>query len=350
MASTELLLIRHAVNDFVKTGKLAGWTPGVHLNDEGRAQAVALGERLASTKLDAIYASPLDRTVETAQAILAHHPDLQLQTVNEIGELKIGDWQGAELSKLYRRKQWFMVQAFPSRTRFPNGETFGQAQLRAIDALEAMAVRHPRGRVAVVSHADIIKLVLAYYLGAPLDMFQRINVSPASLSVVSVGFGRITVQQINETHYLPQPAKGDGSVIEINPAHAMTVEAVGSPGQRVFYFQVQHGEDQVTTLDIEKTQALLLADEVEKLFAGGADLPDLAEPTTLRDPQSSVFRAGKIALQFEQNNDMILLEFTELLGAEQGQPRLLKVWGSRQQVRTLGEQARQVARRGRTEP
>lgn len=349
MAGTEILLIRHAVNDFVKTGKLAGWTPGVHLNDEGRAQAAALGERLANTKLDAIYSSPLDRTMETAQAVLAHHPDLQLQVVEDIGELKIGDWQGAELSKLYRRKQWFMVQAFPSRTQFPNGETFRQAQVRAVDALEAMVQQHPRGRIAVFSHADIIKLVLAFYLGAPLDMFQRINVSPASISIIVVGYGRITVQQINETTYLPQPKKGDGSIIDIRPAHTLSVEAVGAPGQRTFYFQAQHGEDQLTTLDIEKTQALLLADEIDKLFTGALDAPALGEPVALRDPQTSVFRAGKIALQYDQNDDMIMLEFTELLGAEQGTPRRFKVWGTRQQMRTLGEQARQVARRGRTE-
>ncbi|MFN8418445.1 MAG: histidine phosphatase family protein [Anaerolineae bacterium] len=110
---TEFLLIRHAVNDYVKTGKLAGWTPGVHLNDEGRAQAVALGQRLASTKIDALYASPLERTVETAQAVLEHHPDLTLQLLEEVGEVRYGDWQGAELNKLYRRKQWLMVQAFP---------------------------------------------------------------------------------------------------------------------------------------------------------------------------------------------------------------------------------------------
>jgi probable phosphoglycerate mutase len=345
----ELLLIRHAVNDYVKTGRLAGWTPGVHLNEEGLAQAAALGERLANTKLDAIYSSPLERTVETAQAILAHHPDLQLQTVEDVGELKIGDWQGAELSKLYRRKQWFMVQAFPSRTTFPNGETFRKAQIRAIDALEAIAQQHARGRVAVVSHADILKLVLAYYIGAPLDMFQRINVSPASLSIVSVGYGRITVQQINETSYLPQPKKGDGSVVELRPVHSLAVEAIGVPGQRMFYFQAQHGEDQVTTLDIEKTQALLLADEIDKLFASGLEAPALDEPVPLREGQSSVFRAGKIALQYEQNDDMIMIEFTELLGAEQGTPRVLKVWCTRQQARTLGEQARQVARRGRSE-
>src|SRR5450631_1234010 len=110
---TELLLIRHAVNDFVKTGKLAGWTPEVHLNAEGRAQAQALGLRLATTKITALYASPLERTVETAQAVLAHHPMLSLQLLDDIGEVRYGDWQGAEISKLTQRKLWPIVQTFP---------------------------------------------------------------------------------------------------------------------------------------------------------------------------------------------------------------------------------------------
>src|SRR5947199_308847 len=92
---TEFLLIRHAVNDFVKTGKLAGWTPEVHLNEDGKAQAAALGVRLANEKIHALYSSPLERTVETAQAVLEHHPDLQLQLLDDIGEVRYGAWQGA---------------------------------------------------------------------------------------------------------------------------------------------------------------------------------------------------------------------------------------------------------------
>src|SRR5262249_18856972 len=107
---TQLLLIRHAVNDFVKTGKLAGWTPEVHLNEEGKPRAAALGLRLGKTKIDAIYSSPLERTVETAEAVVAHHPDLRLQLLEAVGEVRYGAWQGGELSKLSQRKLWRLVQ------------------------------------------------------------------------------------------------------------------------------------------------------------------------------------------------------------------------------------------------
>src|SRR5204862_5927775 len=97
---TEFLLIRHAGNDFVKTNRLAGWTPEVHLNEEGRAQAAALGVRLATKHIDALYSSPLERTVETAQAVVEHHPELTLQLLEEIGEVRYGDWTGMEIRKL----------------------------------------------------------------------------------------------------------------------------------------------------------------------------------------------------------------------------------------------------------
>src|SRR3954451_4741552 len=95
---TQILLVRHAVNDFVKTGKLAGWTPGVHLNDEGKAQAEALGKRLADTPIQRLYSSPLERTMETAEAIRQHHLDLQIQAKEGIGEVRYGDWEGMEIA------------------------------------------------------------------------------------------------------------------------------------------------------------------------------------------------------------------------------------------------------------
>jgi len=203
---TTLLLIRHAVNDWVKTGKLAGWTPGVHLNEDGQAQAVALGQRLADRPLKAIYASPLERTMETAQAIAAHHSALDVQTLDAVGEVGYGLWQGEEVKKLVRRKMWHVIQYVPSRASFPEGESMRRVQLRAVDALEALAERHPREMVAVVSHSDIIKMMLAHYLGMHLDLFQRIVVSPASLSVLELGYGRPFVALVNDTsHYPPKP-------------------------------------------------------------------------------------------------------------------------------------------------
>jgi probable phosphomutase (TIGR03848 family) len=191
----------------VKTGKLAGWTPGVHLNEDGRAQAAALGIRLAKVRIDALYSSPLERTVETAQAVLEHHPGLTLQLLDALGEVHYGTWQGEELSKLSRRKLWQMVQFAPSQARFPGGEAMRETQLRAVNALEDLTIQHPHQTVAVVSHCDVIKMVVAHYLGLHLDRFQRIEISPASLTIIAVAHGYSAVIQVNETSYLPAPQK-----------------------------------------------------------------------------------------------------------------------------------------------
>lgn len=180
---TLLLLIRHGANDWVH-GRLAGWTPGVHLNDEGRSQAVALATRLAILPIEAVYASPLERTVETAQAIAAPR-GLPLRLVEGLGEVKYGEWQGAELKELYKHELWPGVQFYPSGTRFPNGETLGEAQVRMVATLDMLRAQHPKGVIAVVSHADIIKLALAYYIGVHVDLFQRLEVSPCSLSALA---------------------------------------------------------------------------------------------------------------------------------------------------------------------
>ncbi|MFW5692166.1 MAG: MSMEG_4193 family putative phosphomutase [Chloroflexota bacterium] len=195
---TTVLFIRHAVNDFVKTGKLAGWTPGVHLNDEGKAQAEALGERLAALPIRAIYASPLERTMETAEAIQRHHAELTIQQNEAIGEVRYGDWEGMEIAKLRSRKMWAVVQEYPSRARFPNGEAMRDVQTRAVDEVERLVRLHQREMIVLVSHADLIKMVLAHYLGMHLDNFQRIVVSPASISTLMMGHSRPFMASMND--------------------------------------------------------------------------------------------------------------------------------------------------------
>lgn len=208
---TEFLLIRHGANEYTRTHKLAGWTPEVHLNDHGRAQAAALGQHLATRTIYAVYSSPLERTVETAQAILAHHPNLVLQLLETVGEVRYGTYQGQELGKLAQRRLWRTIQLAPSRVRFPDGEAMRDVQMRAVNALEDLCEKHPRSTVAVVSHSDVIKMIVAHYLGMHLDLFQRINVSPASLTVLSLGAGHAMIEQVNETSYLPkeEPPKPD---------------------------------------------------------------------------------------------------------------------------------------------
>ena len=180
---TQLLLIRHGINDMVGQKKLAGWLPGVHLNDEGRAQAQALCERLRDVPISAIYCSPLERTVETAEP-LAQAKDLPIQIREGLGEVRYGDWTGQLIEELAKHELWRVVQTYPSGMRFPGGDSMREMQARIVNELELIAADHPREIVAVVTHADLIKAALAHYLGMHFDLFQRIAVNPASVSVV----------------------------------------------------------------------------------------------------------------------------------------------------------------------
>jgi len=194
---TQLLLIRHAVNDVMKAKKLAGWMPNVHLNDEGRSQAEAIVERLQGTPIQAIYASPLERTVETAQP-LAQARGLEIQSREGLGEVRYGDWTGQSLEELSKLDAWKIVQMYPSGMRFPGGEAIREMQARIVGELEAIAADHPRDIVAVFSHADVIKAALAHYLGVHLDLFQRIVINPTSVSVIGLSPYGPRVLRVND--------------------------------------------------------------------------------------------------------------------------------------------------------
>jgi len=201
----QLMLVRHAQNDWVGE-RLAGWTPGVHLNEEGRQQAGALGRRLAHLPLTAIYSSPLERAVETAQAIAIHH-GLEIEILADLGEVRYGEWTGKSLKELAETELWPVVQVHPSGARFPQGENLRQVQARAVAALDALRQTHPNETdvVAVVSHADVIKAVLAHYAGLHLDLFQRLVISPASFSVVRFTLFGPRIVCLNDTGDVPQP-------------------------------------------------------------------------------------------------------------------------------------------------
>lgn len=178
---TRILLIRHGLNDYVKEHRLAGRTPGVHLNAEGLAQAAALAERLAAISLAAIYSSPLERACETA-APLAERLALTVQLLDDVKETDCGAWTGQLLDDLSKGDLWRQVQGCPSIFRFPDGESFVEIQARMVAALELVRAAHPGQTVAVFSHADPIKLAAAFYTGMPLDLFQRLEIAPASIS------------------------------------------------------------------------------------------------------------------------------------------------------------------------
>jgi probable phosphomutase (TIGR03848 family) len=182
-----LLLIRHGENEYVKKGRLAGRLPDVHLNDTGRTQAQSLAERLAKAPIKAIYASPLERAMETAEPLAKA---LNLETLPRPGflETDYGEWQGQTLKSLRRLKLWRKVQQAPSLARFPEGESFAECQQRVCREIEWICSQHDaKDMLACVFHADPIKLAVAYYIGLPLDHFQRLSSAPASITTLLIG-------------------------------------------------------------------------------------------------------------------------------------------------------------------
>jgi probable phosphomutase (TIGR03848 family) len=180
-----LLLLRHAVTEHTGA-RLSGWLPGLHLSEEGRQQAKALAERLGPVPVDALYASPLERCQETA-AIVAEARGLKVATLEDVGEVRYGDWTGRTLKELAREPLWKTVQATPSAVRFPGGESIFEMQARAVLAVERLRADHQGQTVAVCSHADVIKALACHYLGMHLDLVQRLVVSPASLTAIAFG-------------------------------------------------------------------------------------------------------------------------------------------------------------------
>jgi probable phosphoglycerate mutase len=205
-----LLLIRHGENEYVKTGKMAGRLPGVHLNERGRQQAADLAKALADVPLKAIYSSPLERAVETAGPI-ADGRKIEIQLRPELMDNDIGKWQGRSLKALSRLKKWKIVQQAPSRFTFPEGESFPQTQTRIASCLDEIAASHkPKDVVAVVFHADPIKLAVAHYLGMPLDHFQRLGCDTGSVTVLYVsemGAHLIKLNQRPPFDFLPKRKK-----------------------------------------------------------------------------------------------------------------------------------------------
>ncbi len=189
-----LLLIRHAPTP--ETGTiLTGRAPGVSLGEAGREMAQHLADRLSALKGHALYSSPIERCRETATPI-GRAWGLKPRVNRGFIEVDYGDWTGRKLKQLYKLKAWRGLFVAPSRFRFPRGESLGEMQSRAVAACEDLADSHRNQTVGVVTHADIIRAVLAHYLGSPLDLFQRLDVLPASVSVIDLprdGWPRVPV-------------------------------------------------------------------------------------------------------------------------------------------------------------
>ena len=195
-----VILVRHGRTPANAQGILAGWTPGVHLDDHGVTQAETAAERLRPLALSAIVSSPLERTVQTAEAIDRRQrraPGIALD--DRLGECRYGEWTNRPLAELAKSPLWRTVQERPSAVTFPEGESLPQMQARALAAVhEWNAQVGDRATYAIVSHGDVIKAILADALGTHLDQFQRIVVDPASISVVRYGVRGVQVLHVND--------------------------------------------------------------------------------------------------------------------------------------------------------
>jgi probable phosphoglycerate mutase len=196
---TLVFLVRHGQTPTTGT-TLPGRANGLHLADKGREQASLAAERLApfKGKVAAVYASPLERTRETASPI-AKQLGLRVRSSRGLLECDFGDWTGQELKALMKLPEWKQVQRYPSGFRFPSGESFVDMQTRMVDTVSRLVDSH-RGKVVVaVSHADPIKAVVAHAVGTHLDLFQRIVVSPCSVTAIAYGTDSPVVLCVNST-------------------------------------------------------------------------------------------------------------------------------------------------------
>jgi probable phosphoglycerate mutase len=199
---TTLVLVRHAVTE--QTGPLlTGRHPGVDLSDDGRRQAAALADRLAGLPVAAVYASPMERTTQTAAEVAGRHR-LPVQELRGALEADYGEWTGGKLSELAKTDLWKTVQRAPSRARFPGGESLAEMQARVVRCLEEVVADHPGEMIVVVSHADPIKAAVAHYTGVHLDLFQRIVVSPASVTAFQLSTHGAALVKCNDTGTLDE--------------------------------------------------------------------------------------------------------------------------------------------------
>ena len=207
---TTLLLVRHGHTD--AAGKrLTGRAPGVHLNELGRRQAERLVERLEGVRIDAIVSSPLERCRETA-APLAKARGRAVDVGRAWIEVGYGEWTGRSISQLRRTKLWRRVMFAPSNVRFPGGESLLEVQGRAVDATLDIAARHARGTVVVVSHADVIRLLVAHVAGMHADHLQRLSIDTASITAISISDGFPRLLTVNDTDDLAVLRSGRGKL------------------------------------------------------------------------------------------------------------------------------------------
>jgi len=195
---TTFYLIRHAEKD-APEDVLAGRTPGIGLSERGRRQAEAIARRLAAERIEVVGSSPVQRARETAEPI-ARTAGVEVQTLTGLHEIEFGEWTGKTFAELEAVESWRQFNRFRSGTRVPGGETIGEVQRRFVGEMLRLREAYPNSGVALVSHGDPIRMTLGYFLGAPLDLFERIEVGLASISVVAIEEFGARVLRMNDTY------------------------------------------------------------------------------------------------------------------------------------------------------
>ncbi|HKG59726.1 MAG TPA: histidine phosphatase family protein [Pyrinomonadaceae bacterium] len=198
---TTFFLIRHASCDGLGQ-MLWGRTPGICLNETGKMQAQCLSDRFKNMELDAIYSSPLERALQTA-SVFAESMKLDVQTSDAVNEINFGDWTGKTFDELSRDKRWRHFNSRRSVTMIPGGESFLDVQNRIVKELETLALQHRQAHVAIISHADVIRAAIAYFSAIPIDLVDRFEISPCSVSVVAMD-DNATLLTLNNTGELNQ--------------------------------------------------------------------------------------------------------------------------------------------------
>ncbi len=374
-----ILLIRHGLTDYVTSNRAAGHTAGIHLNDEGRAQAAALAQRLRRLPIKAIYCSPLERTWETAEALSAA-VGAPLQARPGLIETDTGEWTG----RYYKDIQvddaavWQALQSHPKGTRIPGGETIDEIQTRMVAEIEAIYQAHRHDMVAIVSHADPIKAAIAHYIGLDLDHFQKLVIGPASVSAIRRDEHSAALLVMNHSGDLPPLAPEHGhrqavrritwpeegktmprTIYDLRSVSRLTASAIGVPGERTFYIQAHEADSgRIFTLLCEKEQIAALALGIEQLLEEVEARQPASAPTApvpdadleLEEPLEPVFRVGQLGLGYDQQADALVLVAYELPESEDVDPDTLsvaRIWGSRSQMRALSRHAAAVVAAGR---
>jgi probable phosphoglycerate mutase len=372
---TRFLLIRHATNDYVQAGRLAGRTPGVHINAQGQREADDLARRTAHLPIEAIYSSPLERALDTANAV-ARCQRLPVEIVEGLLESDAGEWTGRKINEINNTDTWKAIQTRPVGVKLPGGESIDEVQRRMVAALETIRQKHPDGLVAVVSHADPLKSVVAHYLDWDLNHFHRIAINPASVTVLDVTDKGAALLCLNDTGALPKfekpkpETKGDQAasdeaekkeerkmaeaniVHDLNPVSRVTVGALGEPGQRTFYLQARQGATLVSLLT-EKEQMKSLAQGITDLLTRLGERIDAptnvsAYDLALEHPVEPLFRVGQLGLGYDQENDLLVIVAYALPTEEDATTiDVVRFWATRDQMRALSRHVAEVAAAGR---